>query len=133
MAPILALLEEVGELPAGQKPVAYAVAITMLAVSLELVRRRKLREEHALVWVITAGLLLLLAWQHRLLDWFTGIIGARSPVSALFFGAVVFLMLLCLQFSVRLSKLTFRQRTLTQEIALLREQVERALPPGEKR
>lgn len=107
------------EIPAGQKPVAYIVALVMLAVAIELVRRRKLREEYALLWLITGLVLLVLAWQHQWLAWFQQLISAKSPVSALFFGAFVFLMLLCLMLSVRLSKLTFKQKGLAQKMALL--------------
>ncbi|HLU40601.1 MAG TPA: DUF2304 domain-containing protein [Planctomycetota bacterium] len=111
------------EMPAGQKTVAYVLAVTMLVVAVELVRRRKLREEYALVWLGTGLLLLLLAWQHQWLAWFQKLIAARSPVSALFFGGLVFLMLLCLQFSVRLSKMSFRHKTTVQRLALVEKQL----------
>jgi len=107
------------DLPPGQQTVAFVLAISMLAVAIELVRRRKLREEYALVWLGTGAVLLVLAWQHQWLSWFQGLIAARTPVSALFFGGYVFLMLLCLQFSVRLSKLSVRQKTLVQKLAIL--------------
>lgn len=119
-------LAQIETLPDGQKPVAYALAIAMLLVSLELVRRRKLREEYAALWIGTGVLLFLLAWQHRWLSWFQDLIAAKSPVSALFFGAFVFLMLLCLQFSVRLSKMSFRQKTLAQRLTQLEKALEDA-------
>lgn len=111
------------EIPAGQKPVAYTVAFVMLAVAIELVRRRKLREEYALLWLITGLVLLVLAWQHQWLAWFQRLISAKSPVSALFFGAFLFLMLLCLMLSVRLSKLAFKQKGLAQKMALLEKDI----------
>lgn len=113
-----ALFEVGNELPPGQKTVAFVLAATMLVAAIELVRRRKLREEYALLWLCTATALLLLAWQHQWLTWFQQLIGAKSPVSALFFGGFVFLMLLCLQFSVRLSKMSFREKALTQKLAI---------------
>ena len=115
---MLGLAEVAEELPPGQKSVAFLVAVTMLVVAIELVRRRKLREEYALLWLSTGTALLLLAWQHQWLTWFQELIGAKSPVSALFFGGFVFLMLLCLQFSVRLSKMSFREKSLTQKLAI---------------
>ena len=120
---MLAHLSSIEEVPPAQKVVAYVLAITMLALAIELVRRRKLREEYALVWLGTGTALLLLAWQHQWLSWFQGLIGAKSPVSALFFGGFVFLMWLCLLFSVRLSKMSFRQKSLVQKLAILEKQV----------
>jgi hypothetical protein len=112
-----------GELPPGQQTVAFVLALAMLVVAVELVRRRKLREEYALVWLGTGTALLLLAWQHQWLAWFQGVIAAKAPESALFFGGFVFLMLLCLQFSIRLSKMSFRQKTLVQKLAILETEV----------
>ncbi|MGE0142573.1 MAG: DUF2304 domain-containing protein [Planctomycetota bacterium] len=110
-------------LPGHQKTVAVLLAVAILLVVFELVRRRKLREEYSLLWGGTAVLLLVLALEHRLLNVFKQFIGAVEPTSALFFGALVFLMLVSLMFSIRLSKLTIRSRTLSQRIALLEEEL----------
>ncbi len=119
------LLQGAEPLPARQRLVATSLAVVVLLVVLELVRRRKLREEYSWVWIGTSICLLLLAWERNLLVAFTHWIGAVSTVSALFFGAFLFLLALVLQFSVRLSRLTHRHRTLGQRLALLEEQVAR--------
>ncbi|MBI5852891.1 MAG: DUF2304 domain-containing protein [Planctomycetes bacterium] len=119
-----ALREAVDGLPGHQKTVAIVLSIAMFLVVVELVRKRKLREEYSLVWMLTAFALLVLAIQHRLLNVVRDLVGAVESTSALFFGALVFLMLLSLQFSVRLSKLTFRNRTLSQRVALLEDEID---------
>lgn len=75
------------------------------------------------MWVLTAIALLVLAFEYRILVWLTGVIGAAVPNSTLFFGGILFLMLLCLQFSMRLSRLTYRMRKLTRQVALLQEEL----------
>ncbi|MCB9883379.1 MAG: DUF2304 domain-containing protein [Planctomycetes bacterium] len=110
-------------LPPRQRLVAILLAIGMLVTILELVRRRRLREEYSVVWVVTAVALLVLAFNYHILVWLTGVIGAAVPNSTLFFGGILFLMLLCLQFSVRLSRLTYRMRKLTRQVALLQEEL----------
>jgi len=107
-----------------QQWVALALAATMLVVVFELVRRRKLREEYSVIWTVTAFLLMLVAWQQDLLALFADVIGAKEAPSALFFGALVFLMLVALQFSVRLSKLTYRNKALSQRVALLEKELD---------
>lgn len=119
------LLQGADPLPPRQRLVATSLAVVVLLVVLELVRRRKLREEYSWVWIGTSICLLLLAWERNLLVAFTHWIGAVSTVSALFFGAFLFLLALVLQFSVRLSRLTHRHRTLGQRLALLEEEVAR--------
>jgi len=107
------------ELPARQQLVATVLAVAMLALVLELVRRRKLREEYSWGWIGTSLLLLVLAWRTSLLTTLSDWIGAVNSTSTLLFFGVLFLMLLALQFSVRLSRLTHRHKTLGQRVGLL--------------
>ncbi|MDA7936430.1 DUF2304 domain-containing protein [bacterium] len=102
-----------------QQIVAVAGAISIALIVFELVRRRKLREEYSWVWIVTAISIVVLALNQSLLLTLTSWIGAASPASTLFFGAIVFLLSLSVQFSIRLSRLTHRQRTVAQRLALL--------------
>jgi hypothetical protein len=112
-------------MPGRQRLVAVLLAAVVLGLVLELVRRRKLREEYSWVWVATSLVLIALAVDQDLLVAFSSWIGAASPVSTLFFGAFLFLLALVLQFSVRLSRLTHRHRTLAQRMALLEHELAR--------
>lgn len=116
---------ELTPLPERQRLVAMLLATGVLVLVVELVRRRKLREEYSWVWAATSLVLLALAASQDLLRSLSSLIGAASSVSTLFFGALVFLLALVLQFSVRLSRLTHRHRTLAQRMALLEEEVRR--------
>lgn len=108
-------------LPPRQRMLAMAIALTLLVTTLELVRRRKLREEYAWLWLATSTLVLITAWQRDVLVAFAGWVGAVNSASALFFGGLLFLIAVVLQFSVRLSRLTHRNRTLAQRVALLEQ------------
>lgn len=132
MDPIEFLQTPLEPLPARQQLVAVLLATGILALVIELVRRRRLREEYAWVWIAVSCVLLLLALNGSLVTVVSRWIGAATSTSTLFFGALIFLMLLALQFSVRLSRLTYRYRVLAQRLALLEEEVERqrtAQPP----
>ncbi len=106
-----------------QRNVALAVAAAVVVVVFELVRRRKLREEYSWVWVATAVVVAALALEGSLLTSISAWVGSSSPVWTLFFGSMVFLLALALQFSVRLTRLTHRHRTLGQRMALLEAEV----------
>jgi hypothetical protein len=106
-----------------QRFVAIAGAISIVLLVFELVRRRKLREEYSWVWITTAAAIVILAVNQDLLITLSTWIGAASSASTLLFGGIVFLMALAVQFSVRLSRLTHRQRTLAQRLALLEEEL----------
>lgn len=105
-----------------QRVVALTGAVVVALVVCEMVRRRKLREEYSWIWIAAALTVCVLALSRDLLLGITRWIGAASSASTLFFGAIVFLMALCIQFSIRLSRLTHRQRTLAQRLALLEEE-----------
>ena len=125
LVPAAAWSLELEPLPERQRLVAVLLAAGLVVLIFELVRRRKLREEYAWVWVTTAAGLAVLALNQDLLLTLSRWIGSASSVSTLFFGALVFLLALVLQYSVRLSRLTHRHRTLGQRLALLEEEVRR--------
>lgn len=112
------------ELLPHQKYVAVGVAVFILLVVLELVRRRKLREEYTWLWIGTSIVLIALALQPQLLYLFQTAIGAKTPIPALFSGALGFLMLVSLMASVRLSRLTFRNKRLNRELSLQQQRLD---------
>jgi hypothetical protein len=105
-------------------------AVVILAMVIELVRRRKLKEEYSVLWVATAvGTLLVSIW-FSLLRGVTDAIGAISPASTLFFFGLLFCISLLLHFSVRISSLERRLTTLVQEVGLMAvEEPEEAQDP----
>jgi hypothetical protein len=99
--------------------VAIAGSLLLLLFIIELVRRRRLKEEYSVLWIATALLLCLLAAWGGLLRSLTHAIGAVSQGSTLYFFGLIFALLLLLHFSLRVSQLERRVVALTQEIALL--------------
>ncbi|HEX8947924.1 MAG TPA: DUF2304 domain-containing protein [Dissulfurispiraceae bacterium] len=107
-------------MPIRQKVVAVFIALSIFFIILELVRRRKLREEYSWLWLLTGAVLVVLTFWYELLVRITVLIGAVAPTSTLFFFALIFLILVCVQFSIRISKLTNQVKDLVQELALLK-------------
>lgn len=94
-------------------------ALGVLLLVLELVRRRKLKEEYSVLWVATALVLLVLASWYGALDALRQLIGGSQASSTLFFFGLVFVIVVLLHFSVRISSLERRITSLVQEIALM--------------
>ncbi len=122
-------------MPIRNKVVALVVGLWMLFLIIELVRRRKLREEYSWLWLMTGSVILLLTLWFDLLKWITELVGAVSPSSTIFLFAFLFLVFISLHFSVVISKLTDRNKELAQRYALLemevRELKKKSLPPEE--
>jgi hypothetical protein len=101
--------------------VAVVATGALLLVVLELVRRRRLLERSALVWLFSALALLALGAWGGLLETVAKAIGIFYPPSALFVIAFGFILLLLLHFSVAVSRLTDQTKVLAQRLALLDE------------
>ena len=93
---------------------------------LELVRRRRLLERYALLWLFSALVLLALAVWSGLLETVSDAVGIIYPPNALFLVAFGFVMVLLLHFSIAVSKLAEQSKVLAQRLALLEERHERA-------
>ena len=98
------------------------VTLSMLFFILELVRRRRLREEYSLLWLLTAVALFVLTIWPAPLDWFAAMTGIFRP-TVLFVVAVGFFLVILLYYSTVLTHLANQNNTLAQEIALLRQEV----------
>ena len=93
-------------------------ALGVLLLVLELVRRRKLKEEYSVLWVGTALIVLVLAVWYGLLNSITKLIGAAAPASTIFFFGLLFFLVLMLHFSVRISTLERRLTALIQDVGV---------------
>ena len=105
-------------MPPRIKIIAILICIFLLAYVFELVRRKHLTEEYSIGWLVTGTLMLLLSVFEGLLKWISDLVGATLFTSTLFFFGLVFLMVICLHFSIRISALTKQVRRLTQHIAI---------------
>jgi len=91
---------------------------------LELVRRRRLKEEYSLLWLATAAVLIILSLSRPTLDTIASTVGIIYPPSALFLVAMVFVLFILLHYSVVLTRLTQENKENAQQLALMRFQIE---------
>lgn len=102
---------------------------------LELVRRRKLKEEYSLLWLATTIVLIILSVSRPLLDTLANLVGIFYPPSALFLVAMIFVLFILLHFSTVLTRLTQENKENAQQLALLKwqlEQTQKALAARQK-
>jgi hypothetical protein len=103
--------------------VAIVAAAALILVLLDLVRRRRLLERYALLWLFSAFVLLALAIWRGLLEDVAELIGVAYPPNALFLIAFGFVLVLLLHFSLAVSRLSDQTKVLAQRLALLDEHV----------
>jgi len=112
--------------------VAALVSFALLLVVLELIRSRRLRERYALLWLLTALVLLVLSLWRGGLDTLAGFAGIAYAPSALFAVAGVFGVAVLLHYSTVISRLSDENAILAQRLALL-EAEHAAAAAGEPR
>lgn len=101
--------------------VSIVAAGGLFLIVLELVRRRRLLERYALLWLFSALALLGLAIWSGLLEQIASAIGVIYPPNALFVIAFGFVLMLLLHFSLAVSRLTDQTKILAQRLAMLEE------------
>lgn len=111
-------------MPLQQQIFALLVSGLMFVLIIELVRRRRLREEYSVLWLATSVVIFVLVLKYDWLVALTHWIGAALPTTTLFIGALLFLTLVSIQFCVKISQLTDQVKNLSQDNALLRYRLE---------
>jgi hypothetical protein len=96
-----------------------AAALT-LAVVVEMLRQRRMRERHAIWWLVAGTLALLTGIFPNVLTWAAGVIGVDAPTNLVFFVSTAVLFLVCIQHSSELTTLEDKTRTLA-ELSVLQE------------
>ena len=106
-------------MPPRIRIIAILICILLVAYVFELVRRRHLSEEYSMGWLVAGCLMLILSVSEGVLIWISNLVGATLFTSTLFFFGLVFLVTICLHFSIRISSLTNQVRTLTQHMGIV--------------
>ena len=106
---------------------AAIASLLLLLVVFELIRSRRLRERYALLWLLTASVMLVLSVWRGGLETIAGAVGIHYAPSALFALASLFIVVVLLHYSTVISKLSDQNAILAQRLALLEERLERAL------
>jgi hypothetical protein len=109
--------------------VAIVAAIWFLLVVLELVRRRRLGERYALLWLFTCLVVLVFAAWPSALERLASAVGIAYAPTALFVVAGGFVLLVLLHYAVVVSSITDRNTRLAQRVAILEERLRRLEEP----
>ena len=93
-------------------------ALATLGVVIEMLRRRRMRERHA-VWWLLAGLgALVVSIFPDTLGWAAAVVGVTVPTNLVFFLSIAVLVLVSIQHSGELTELEAETRTLAETVAL---------------
>jgi hypothetical protein len=100
--------------------IGIGAAVVSLIVVVEMLRRRQLRERHAIWWLIAGTLALVIGIFPSVLDAVSHFVGIELPVNLIFFVSIAVLFFVCIQNSSELTSLEEKTRILAEETALLK-------------
>lgn len=107
-------------------------AVALFVIVLDLVRRRKLEEQHSLLWLAAAAGLIVLSLTREMWEQLVLNIGIAYPPTALFVALFVAMIMILLHFSTVISRLSRQNRKAAQQIGLLENRL-RELEERQKR
>jgi hypothetical protein len=96
--------------------VVSALAAFLLVV--EMLRRRRIRERHAVWWLVGTILALIVSVFPDLLTVMSRLVGITLPINLVFFLSIGIVVLVCLQHAAELTQVEAHTRSLTERVVL---------------
>ena len=102
-----------------QRIVIMLLAISVPILVIEMIRRRKLREEYAWIWMLAAAIIFILLVRYDWLVYLSSLLGVVVVTSTVFLLAILFLLVVNLGYAAHLSRLSDQVKNLAQAVTLL--------------
>jgi len=120
MCNVIALLR----MPLTRRLVPLALAVLIAAATIEMIRRRKLLEEYATFWMVSSGLLLVVAIVPDIVIWLQELLRINY-LAIVLIGGLGMVALVLMHFAVIATRYAAQIRRLSQRQALLELELER--------
>lgn len=98
---------------------SISLSLILILIIFELIRRRKLKEKYAILWLVTGSVILIFAIYDRFLFWIISLLGIQLPINGLLFLGIFFIIIINLHFSLVISSLSEQNKKIAQKLALL--------------
>lgn len=99
--------------------------IGLIIFTVELIRREKLKEEYALLWLVLWTIFLIISVNPRIVNAIGSILGVKVASNALFTLGFLFVIAILLSLSIIISDLSKKNRILTQHLSILEMEKEK--------
>ena len=111
--------------------IAIIASVAFLFFVGRLIIKGKLREEYAIIWIISTATLILFSFWRKGLEVIAGLMGVIEAPNVVFTAAIFAILIYILHISIVISKLQDNTKKLAQEIALLKNKASNAVPSKE--
>ena len=104
---------------------AIAGSISIFIMIIELVRRKKIKEQYSLLWIAFSLVFIVFSFWKDGIDLLGEVVGIAYRPAAFFLLLILAIFFILIQFSIIISKLSTQNKEMSQEIGLLKEKVDR--------
>lgn len=111
---------------------AIVGSIIFFGFVFELVRKKKIKEQYALLWLFFGVVFLIISIWRGLLEQISILLGIVYPPAAFLLILIMAIFLILIQYSVVISDLSEKNKILTQEIGILKEKIGKYLEKRKK-
>jgi len=103
--------------------ISIICAAIVLIIVVDMLRRGKLKERHALWWLFAGIVALVTTLFPGLINNTARMLGIAEPLNLAFFGAIIVLFLVNMQQASELTRVEEKTRVLAEQVALLEDRL----------
>ncbi len=104
--------------------IAIAGSILLMFFILNLIRRKRIKEEYSLLWLFLSVVFLVFSIWREGLDSISKLMGVAYPPAALFMVLLIAIFMILIQFSIIISSQAEKNKNLTQELGIIKFEIE---------
>ncbi len=104
---------------------SIAFSLFLLALIFLLIRKKRIREEYAILWILVFAVFLILSVFRGLIDKISSLLGIQYQPASLFLILIGCLFLLTFHFSLVISDMKKKINALAMSMAILEERLSR--------
>jgi hypothetical protein len=105
--------------------ILISASVMFLVFVVIMIRNRKIELKYTLAWLLAGVSFLLLAVFPDILVWISSVLNIKEPVNTLFLSIIFFMLLIIFTLTLALSRNANRVKTLTQEIGIIKMELEK--------
>lgn len=110
-------------LPQRLQFILMSAIILYFVLILYFLKKRALELKYTLIWLVAGGIMLVLVAFPRLMTVIVHILGIQSNMNGLYIALIAFIIMILMTLTSIVSRLAYKAKTLTQEVALLEKRV----------
>jgi len=102
---------------------SIGISFLFFFLIIELTKRKKLKEQYALLWLIIGVMIFIFAVFDKMLFGIANFLGIKTPINAMIFFGIFYILLINLHFSLVISNLSEQVKKLAQKLALFEQKI----------